>query len=273
MGAIADRSATALDIEVRGEGRALVLLHSMLSDRSTFNRIMPRLTPHRRVVMPNLPGYGRSPLRESSVAEMAARLAEALQEIGLQPGETDVLGNGLGGFVATALATRHGLLFNKLVLVDCGAGFPPQGREAVRLLADRAEREGMAAVVEAALLRLFPAEFLAANPDIAAERRAVLLGFNAARFARICRMLAEVDLAPELRSIRNPTLVVFGGRDEATTPAMARVLHSGIPGATLQELPDCGHSPHIQEPDKLLAIVGPFLGLRNLSLPGEARTL
>src|SRR5665213_130259 len=78
---------SALDIELRGQGRDLVLLHSLLSDRTAFDRIAPRLARERRLVLVNLPGFGAS--------------------AGVGPG-ADLLGNGFGGFVAVALAVAHG---------------------------------------------------------------------------------------------------------------------------------------------------------------------
>ena len=51
-----------LDVQLRGEGRDLVLLHSLLSDRTAFDRIAPRLAAERRVFLVNLPGFGASAL-------------------------------------------------------------------------------------------------------------------------------------------------------------------------------------------------------------------
>src|SRR5258708_5886664 len=64
-----------------------------------------------------------------------------------------------------------------------------------------------------------------------------------------------------LASIRNPTLVVVGLRDTATPPALSYELANGIAGAKLIELPHCGHSPHIQDPDGFWQAIKPFLKL------------
>ena len=51
---------SALDIVTTGKGRDLVLLHSLLSDRTAFDRIAPRLAQQRRLWLINLPGFGAS---------------------------------------------------------------------------------------------------------------------------------------------------------------------------------------------------------------------
>ena len=249
-----------LDIVKTGEGRDLVMLHSLLSDRTAFDRIVPRLAKRRCVWLVNLPGFGASAPTGPGLEEFADRIAAELSKAGLARG-ADLLGNGFGGFVSVALAVRHGGQFGRLVLVDTGAAIPPPGKAAFATMAERVESGGMAAVLEIALQRMFPDDFLAANPAIAEERRATLRAANPAHFAAACRALARFDMAARLADISNPTLVVVGLRDTATPPALSYELAKGIAGAELVELAHCGHSPHIQDPDGFLAAIGPFLGI------------
>ena len=259
-----DTTAQAkLDVIETGSGRALVLLHSLLSDRGAFDRVTPRFARERRAVLVDLPGFGGSAPAGPRLEDFADRIAENLPRLGLKPVETDVLGNGFGGFVAAALAVRHGRAFDRLVLVDCGAAIPEAGKPAFHAMAATVESGGMAAVVDAALARMFPADFLAAHPEIAAQRHATLLAMNPQRFAAACRALAALDLRDAIKSIRNPALVVVGLKDTATPPALSHALATTIPGAQLVELPHCGHSPHIQDPEGFWNAVKPFLGLKN----------
>ena len=178
------------------------------------------------------------------------------------PRDTDVLGNGLGGFVALSLASRHGARFARMVLVGSAIAFPEAGRATFRALADKVEREGMGAVADAAMRRMFPERFIAANPEVVAGREAVFRQIDPAVFAAACRMLAALDLTAELTRIQNPTLIVVGADDQATPPALGRALADRLASATLTELPRLGHCPHIQDPDAFVAAIAPFLGLR-----------
>ena len=94
-----------VDVEHRGSGPDLVILHSLLADRSAFERVAPALSKKRRVWLVNLPGYGASRPAGTSVEDYAERIASLFQSLNL--GEPDVLGNGFGGFIAVALAARR----------------------------------------------------------------------------------------------------------------------------------------------------------------------
>src|SRR3954447_14958154 len=100
-------SDTALDVVRQGHGRNFVLLHSLLSDRTAFDRVAPRLAVERTLWLVNLPGFGASAPAGPGLEEFADRIAEQLQAMGLE-GPTDLLGNGFGGFASVALAVRHG---------------------------------------------------------------------------------------------------------------------------------------------------------------------
>jgi 3-oxoadipate enol-lactonase len=249
-----------LDVVRQGHGRNLVLLHSLLSDRTAFDRIAPRLANERTLWLVNLPGFGASAPAGPGLEDVADRIAGQLTAMGLE-GPADLLGNGFGGFVSVALAVRHGTLFDRLVLVDTGAAIPPEGKPAFHGMAARVETDGMEAVLATALQRMFPDDFLAANPAIVEERKASLRAARPEHFAAACRALAQFDRRADLPAIRNPTLVVVGLLDTATPPALSRELAAGIPGAKLVELPHCGHSPHIQDPDGFWRAIKPFLAL------------
>jgi 3-oxoadipate enol-lactonase len=244
------------EVEQTGSGPDLVMLHSLLTDPGSFAAIVPALSRSRRVTLVSLPGFGRSTAAGTSIEDSADRLAHLISTL---DGKPDVLGNGYGGFIAVALAARHGERLGKLVLADTGAVFPESGRAAFRAMAEAVEKGGMAAIVDTAVRRIFPEDYLAAHPEVIAQRREVLLRANPANFAAACRALAKLDLRPELPRIRNPTLVVVGSLDAATPPALARELAAGIPAAKLVELPGCGHCPPLQQPAQFISAVDPFL--------------
>ena len=107
-----------LDVAQMGDGPSLILIHSLLADRSVFGRVEEDLAQHFTLIMPNLPAHGSSeslpgPVRVESYADKVASLSDTL---GL-PRTTDVLGNGFGGFVSVALAIRHGGRVGKFLLL------------------------------------------------------------------------------------------------------------------------------------------------------------
>jgi len=250
-----------LDIIETGTGKPIVLLHSLLADRAIFDKIVPALARYqRRVIVPDLPGFGGSSSAGSTVEGIADRIAGLFKALDL--GTTaDVLGNGFGGFVASTLAIRHGAKFDRLVLADTGLGFTPEGKQSFSMMADRVRQSGMEAIVDVALKRLFPESFIAANPGIMAERRSALVKTNPQFFAEACHALAALDLTAGIGTIRNPTLVVVGELDAATPPEMSRALAKALPNADLIEIPECGHAPMAQAPDEFIKAISKFLDL------------
>src|SRR5437773_319820 len=88
-----------------GKGPPLFLFHSLLSDRASFDAIVPQLSRAFRVIVPELPGFGGSPAVAGGLAAVADRMAEAVRDAAAGEGAV-VLGNGYGGFVALEMAIR-----------------------------------------------------------------------------------------------------------------------------------------------------------------------
>lgn len=248
-----------VDLVQVGQGPDVVFYHSLLTDRTAFDAVVPALARHRRLTLVNLPGFGGSSPAGPRIEDYAERMARLLAALG--PGPVDLVAMSFGGFVGLALAARHGHLLRRLVVVDAAATFPEPAKAPLRALAERAEREGMAAVLDMAVRRMFTEAFIAAHPEVAEARCRVMLRTRPEHFATACRALAAVDLRPHLAAIRTPTLVIVGALDATTPPALAHELAAGIPGARLVVLPDCAHVPPIEQPTAFVAAIAPFLDI------------
>jgi 3-oxoadipate enol-lactonase len=252
-------SSRGLNLEMRqsGNGKPLVLLHSLLCDARAYQHIQPALERGRQVVLPSLPGYGGSPASDGNVEATAQQLRDCLAAAGLA--RFDLAGNGYGGFVALCFAQLFPDRVDRLMLLDSAAWFPPAGKEGVQNMKRAVEQGGMEAVAPAAMKRLFPDAFAAARPDIVALYREALVGFDPASFAQTCQNLIDVDLRPGLASVSSRTLVVVGLDDGATPPPLVREMAGQIKGARFIEIAGCGHAPHIQEPARTLELIEGFL--------------
>jgi pimeloyl-ACP methyl ester carboxylesterase len=246
-----------------GKGPDLLLLHSLLTEMTVFERVMPRLTQTHRVTRLNLPGFGASaPVALESVAEHADHVARALDALALPP-TVDVFGNGFGAFVALELALRHGERLGRLIVADTAPGFPEAAKAPFRGMAERVRASGVSAILDTAIGRMFPTAFQAAHPEIVAARKAALATADAECFARACLALATLDLKPRLSSIRNPTLVMCGALDQTTPPELAREVARKIPGAAYRQIEGSGHCPMLEQPDALVAMIDSFVSARH----------
>jgi 3-oxoadipate enol-lactonase len=241
-----------------GDGPPLFLFHSLLSDRASFDAVIQKLSRSFRVLVPELPGFGRSQPVRGDFTDIADRMAEFVGEASAG-GEAIVLGNGYGGFVALQMAIRHPGIARRLILADCGAAFPEPGREAFRNMAAASKAKGLAAITDVAMRRLFAPEFQARHPELMRDRREAFLRTNPEVFCAACDALAALDLRPELGKVKMPALVLVGEYDEATPPPMSHELAAGLPNAYLEIIPGCAHVPQLQSPAIFLKTIGDFL--------------
>jgi len=238
-----------LEHDRRGTGAPLLLIHSLLTEMTVFDVILPKLAG--AVIRINLPGFGRSsPKTLNTLADHADHVAQVMDELEL-PRDTAVFGNGFGAFVALALAIGHGRRFGKLIVADALASFPEPARAPFRGMAAKVAAEGMKGVLDTAIGRMFPPAFAQAHPEVIADRKAKLGTVDPQCFARACLALASMDLTASVAEISNPTLVLCGALDQTTPPALARELAQSIPGACYEEIPGSGHCPMLEQPAAL----------------------
>ena len=241
-----------------GNGRDLLLLHSLLTEMSVFEGVLPRLAQAHRVTCLNLPGFGASdPVELTSVGEHADHVARVMDALSL-PSTVDVFGNGFGAFVALELAIRHGARMGRLMVADTAPAFPEPAKAPFRAMAEKVRATGISAILDAAIGRMFPPAFQAAHPEVVAARKAALAPTNAPCFARACLALAALDLQPRLVLIRNPTLVMCGALDQTTPPALAREVASAIPDAVYRDIEHSGHCPMLEQPEALVSMIESF---------------
>ncbi len=99
-----------------GNGRPLLLCHGFLSSAEEFGGRFLELAAYRRLIIPDLPGNGKSPpLTGSHTVEAMASALESLLDR-LDIAELDIAGLCLGASVACALASRCGERVHRLVL-------------------------------------------------------------------------------------------------------------------------------------------------------------
>ena len=177
--AIVSVRGLAVEYEQQGTGPDLLLVHSLLTELTVFERVVPALAAGRRVTRFNLPGFGASaPSPFATVADVADHLAAVMDALGL-PRTTDVFGNGFGAFVTLELACRHGARFGRLVVADALAAFPEPARAPFRGMAQAVRAGGMPAVLDAAIGRMFPPTFAEAHADLIGARKKALATVDA----------------------------------------------------------------------------------------------
>ena len=245
-----------LAYESVGSGPALVLVHAFPFDGRMWRKTAAALASQRRVITPDMRGFGLSDLGPGgfSVADLADDVAALLDALKLPA--AGVGGMSMGGYVALAFARRHGDRLKSLVLADTKAAADTpearQGREAAIALV---QTQGVAALLEKQIPRLLSAS---AGDSLRAEVRALGAQPPEAVIAAIRALRDRPDRTAELPEIAAPTLVVVGSEDALSPPAEARTMAAVVPNARVVEIPGAAHLSNLENPDAFAAALAGF---------------
>jgi Predicted hydrolases or acyltransferases (alpha/beta hydrolase superfamily) len=245
-----------LDYQSVGSGPVLVLLHAFPFDSRMWRQTAAALASQRRVITPDMRGFGLSELGSGgfSIADLADDLAALLDALKL-PAAT-VAGMSMGGYVALAFARRHRDRLQSLILADSkAAADTPEARQGREAAISLVEKQGVAALLEKQLPRLLS---VSASEGLRAEVRA--LGAQPADtvIAAIRALRDRPDRTAELPEIAVPTLVVVGNDDALSPPADARAMAAAMPNARVVEIPGAGHLSNLENPDAFNAALKEF---------------
>jgi pimeloyl-ACP methyl ester carboxylesterase len=248
----------------RGSAPPLVLLHGLNDSHLTWKHVAPALAADRHVLMPDLPGHGRSgrPNASYTLAWHAHTIAEWLKASGLE--QVDVLGHSYGGGVAQMLLLECPERVRRLVLVSPGG----LGR-------------GVGLAVRLASLPLAVEYF--GQPWMARGTRWVLRGLrDEADIAELCAQNSEPGSARAFaRSVRDvvcwrgqrrlflehveevaslpPILVCWGDRDRMIPFTQGKAFAERVDGVVFKAFAGAGHWLHHEQPALLVETVRAFL--------------
>jgi 3-oxoadipate enol-lactonase len=251
-----------LAIRAEGRGDPLVLVHGAGTSSAIWRRTMPRLADRRRVVAPDVPGYGGSPAAGPGFAleQVADNLAAGLRDAGV-PAPYDLVGHSMGGAIAILLAAHHPDDVRRLVLV-APAGLAALPRAAAGLLGAVAAPFAIARRTVAtpfagsALVRRLALAGVArdgARVPVEHARAVLASSAGATRIGPGLASAATADLREALAGVRAPLGVVWGEHDPVIPPRRIDVIRRARPDMQLSVVPDSAHAPMLERPEAFCA--------------------
>lgn len=248
-----------------GRGSPLLLIHGFTGNRDAWNHLRPLLGDRYRVLAPDLPGHGESPIAaDATFHDAVDQLLALLDATGLE--RVDVAGYSLGARVALALALRAPERVSRLVLESGSPGLRHRRERGDRrrddaALAEVIERDGLEAFVRRwEALPLFDGLRTLPEPLKAGlhERRLSHRPEALAGSLRALSLGAQPSYWARLWTVRAPTLLLTGGRDEKFT-GIARAMAAEMPLVWGHVFPGAGHAPHLESPEEWAQEVSSFL--------------
>lgn len=259
------RDGLRLHVEERGAGDPLLLIHGFTGSVEAWGEpILSGLAAHHRVLAPDLVGHGRSSRphdpRRYALDEVLSDLVEVLDAAGVERARW--VGYSMGGRVALAAGILHPDRIGSLVLESTSPGLATDVERAERRRADDAlarglEEDGIEPFVDRWMAMPLFATQRALPDDVLRRARQRRLGNDAAALAACLRGLgtgAQPSFRDRLPEISAPTLLLTGEEDRKFT-TIARRMAEAISDATLEVVPDAGHTVHLEAPDAWLEAV------------------
>lgn len=235
--------------EIIGSGPDAVLLHPFPLHHHFWDGVIPQLSTHYRVVLPDLRAHGDSDAGDGPVAmpKLADDLDLLCRELAIK--RAIFVGVSIGGYALFEFWRRYRDRVSALVLANTRAGAEtPEGRDARLQIADRVEREGTAAFIDNLLQKLSSKTTVANRPDIVDAARVMAKQMSPADVAQVQRGMADrADSISTLAAINVPTLVI-AGKDDSVPLNELELMHQRVAGSQYRVIAKAGHYAGMEQP-------------------------
>ena len=252
-----------------GEGEPILFLHGISGCWQNWLENLPHFSAGRRAIALDLPGFGSSPMPawEVGIPAYGQLVHEFCEKLGLD--RVVLVGNSMGGFIATEAVTAESNPFASLVLVSAAGiinTWNPEVRATVTAYAWKrfgpavADR-GRWIVSRRRTRELALAPFVRypnrLRPELLLEQMAG--GLRCPGFEPALHSLIGHDIRERLATIAIPTLIVWGLSDRVIPVAAAISYHRRIPHSRLEIFERTGHVPQLERPLRFNAVLDEFL--------------
>jgi pimeloyl-ACP methyl ester carboxylesterase len=230
---------------------------------SNFRLTVPAFSDRHRVIVPDLPRYGRSskvPIVGPRLTVLSGIIAGFFEAIGIE--RADIIGNSMGGQVACKLAIDRPELVRRLVLI----GSPPLGpsamgpspAEAIRLIEGYYSGSGPSPEKMRELLETLVYDRSYVTDDAVRARYEASID-PATIAANAGPKWEKESLEGQLGRLTAPVLIVWGQDDRAAPLDIALRMVRELPDGRLVVFSRCGHWAQVEHAAEFNAIVRTFL--------------
>ncbi|MDD7971658.1 3-oxoadipate enol-lactonase [Roseinatronobacter alkalisoli] len=236
-------------------GLTLVLSGTLGSDLRVWEPLLPCLPQDIRVLRYDHRGHGESlaPDGPYTMGQLVRDTETLLDHLRIRGAV--FLGQGLGGLVAQALATKRPDLLRAMVLSGTGARLDTAELWGAR--AQRVRTQGLPVIAEQVLKGWFTPAFQR-SPAISVWRD-MLFECPPQGWAGCAQAIAGSDFYATTARLALPVLGLTGDRDALTPPDLVRETTELVAGSQFAILRRAGHLAHVEQPEEFSRLVTGFL--------------
>ena len=261
---------------IAGSGPAILLIHGIGDNSSTWDTVQSKLAQRFTVVAPDLLGHGKSdkPRADYSVAAYANGMRDLLAVLEID--RVTVIGHSLGGGVAMQFCYQFPQLVDRLVLVGTGGvtkdvhpalriASLPMGSEALALLRMPLALTALQITGRVIGTALGSRGFARDLPDVLRILAELPEPTASSAFSRTLRAVVDwrgqvitmLDRCYLTKSV--PVQLIWGEEDSVIPVSHALMAHAAMPGSQLEVFGRSGHFPFHDDPDRFVEVVGRFI--------------
>ncbi|MBL7765724.1 MAG: alpha/beta hydrolase [Chitinophagaceae bacterium] len=245
---------------VRGEGEPILLLHGFAEDHSIWEHQTLLLSENFRVIVPDLPGSGTSPLpnEKLSIERLSDFVFEIMDAEGLS--RALVFGHSMGGYIALAMSEAKPEKITGLGLIHSTAFADDElkkdnRRKSIRLI----EHDGKAVFLKAMIPNLYSESSRNSIPNSIQNHLNLALDTNTESLINYYQaMIDRPDRCHILHQSQFPCLIVAGTEDNAVPVSQSLQMASMPACCDFHLLAETGHTSMIECPDTLNFILNKF---------------
>jgi len=261
---------------IAGAGPALLLIHGVGDDSTTWNAVHAQLAQRFTVIAPDLLGHGESdkPRADYSLAAFANGMRDLLATLGID--RVTLVGHSLGGGIAAQFAYQYPHMVERLVLVSSG-GVTKDVSIALRLAALPMGSEALAALRLPGTLPALQLAGRAAKTLIGSTKYGRDLPDGIRLLARLRDPAALSAFSRTLRAVVDghgqlvtmldrsylmpsvPKQIIWGADDIVIPVSHARIAHAAMPDSRIDIFEGSGHLPFHDHPERFVDVIERFV--------------
>jgi pimeloyl-ACP methyl ester carboxylesterase len=240
-----------------GAGPPMLVLHGIEGHEGWLDH-HAALAQNATVYAPSHPGYGHTDCPDwiSSIQHQAVFYNWFLETLGVSAHSVDLVGFGIGAWIAAEMAVMSSQPVRHVVLVGA-AGIRPQQSDILDIFVTPWRQVIEQSFVDASTAPEFQRIYSAAP----------LTEFGGVREAgrtmttRMCfrPYMYDPSLPGMLAKVSVPTLLVWGRQDRIVPLECATLYQRAMPDATVHVIEDCGHFAHLDKPEILADVIHDFV--------------
>lgn len=247
--------------KIYGSGKPVILLHGFGEDSKVWTQQVEFLKPHFRLILPDIPGSGKSELIPGANIETYAEVIKQLCDIECKDELINLTGHSMGGYITLSFAEKFSHCLNSFTLFHSSAFADSEEKKETRRKAiDFIKDKGAYTFLKTSTPNLFTEKYRQQHAEKVEELTEDGKNFTTEALIQYYEaMIARPDRTEVLKTFNKPVLFIIGQHDQAI-PFEASMKQCHLPSQShVHILRNSAHMGMWEEEEKANTFLHSFL--------------